>query len=34
MHDFASENYLFAAVKLTKNVDLDKYKYSGCDTGY
>ena len=23
------ENYLFGAVKLTKNADIDKYKYSG-----
>ena len=24
-------NYLFGAVKLTKNADIDKYKYSGYD---
>ena len=26
--DFALENCLFSAVKLIKNVDIDKYKYS------
>ena len=28
------ENYLFGAVSLTKNVDIDKYKYSGYGTGF
>ena len=28
------ENYLFGAVKLTKNADIDKCKYSGCGTGF
>ena len=27
--DFALEDCLFGAVKLTKNADIDKYKYSG-----
>ena len=27
--DFASGSFLFGAVKLTKNVDPDEYKYSG-----
>ena len=27
-------NVLFGAVKLTKNVDIDKYKYSGCEIGF
>ena len=27
--DFASVNSLFGAVKLTKNTDPDKYRYSG-----
>ena len=27
-------NALFVAVKLTKNVDIDKYKYSGCRIGF
>ena len=28
------ENCLFGAVSLTKNVDIDKYKYSGCGIGF
>ena len=28
------ENYLFGAVKLTKNADIDKCKYSGCGIGF
>ena len=28
------ENYLFGAVTLTKNVDIDKYKYFGYVTGF
>ena len=28
------ENSLFGAVKLTKNVDIDKYKYSGYGIGF
>ena len=28
------ENCLFGAVSLTKNVDIDKYKYSGYGTGF
>ena len=28
------ENCLFGAVKLTKNDDIDKYKYSGYGTGF
>ena len=27
--DFASENCLFDAIRLTKNADIDKYKYLG-----
>ena len=27
------ENYLFGGVSLTKNADIDKYKYSGYGTG-
>ena len=27
-------NCLFGAVKLTKNADIDKYKYSGCGIGF
>ena len=34
IHDFASENYLLAAVKLTRTGYLDKYKYSICDIGF
>ena len=33
-HDVTSENCLFDAVKLTKNNDIDKYKYSGYGTGF
>ena len=29
----ALENCLFGAVSLTKNIDIDKYKYSGYDIG-
>ena len=32
--DFAFGNCLFGSVKLTKNADLDKYKYSGYGTGF
>ena len=28
------ENYLFGAVSLTKNADIDKYKYSGYGIGF
>ena len=28
------ENCLFGSVKLTKNPDIDKYKYSGCGIGF
>ena len=28
------ENCLFGAVSLTKNVDIDQYKYSGYGTGF
>ena len=31
--DFALENCLFEAVKLTKNADIDKYKYRGYGIG-
>ena len=30
----ALENCLFGAVSLTKNIDIDKYKYSGYDIGF
>ena len=32
--DFALGNCLFGSVKLTKNADLDKYKYTGCVIGF
>ena len=32
--DFALGNCLFGSVKLTKNADLDKYKYSGYGIGF
>ena len=32
--DFIPGNCLFGSVKLTKNVDLDKYKYSGYSIGF
>ena len=32
--DFTLENCLFCAVKLTKNADVDKYKYFGYGTGF
>ena len=32
--DFTLKNCLFGSVKLTKNADLDKYKYSGYDIGF
>ena len=32
--DFTSGNCLFGSVKLTKNADLDKYKYSGYGIGF
>ena len=32
--DFALENCLFGAVKLTKNADIDKYRYSGYGIGF
>ena len=28
------ENYLFGAVNLSRNADIDKYKYSGYDIGF
>ena len=31
---FTLSNCLFGFVKLTKNLDPDKYKYSGYDIGY
>ena len=32
--DFTLGNSLFGAVKLTKNADFDKHKYSGCGIGF
>ena len=32
--DFILNNCLFGSVKLTKNTDLDKYKYSGYGIGF
>ena len=32
--DHTLQNCLFGPVKLTKNSDIDKYKYSGCGTGF
>ena len=32
--DFTLNNCLFGSVKLTKNADPDKYKYSGCSIGF
>ena len=32
--DFTLGSCLFRSVKLTKNADLDKYKYSGYGTGF
>ena len=32
--DFTEKGYLFGAVKLTKNADTDKYKYSGYSIGF
>ena len=32
--DFTLENCLFGAVKITKNADVDKYKYSGYGIGF
>ena len=32
--DFTLRNCLFISVKLTKNVDLDKYKYTGYNIGF
>ena len=32
--DFTLKDCLFGAVKLTKNVDTDKYKYSSYDIGF
>ena len=32
--DFTLNNCLFGSVKVTKNADLDKYKYSGYGTGF
>ena len=32
--DFTLENCLFGAVKLTKNADVNKYKYSGYGIGF
>ena len=31
--DFTLNNFLSGSVKLSKNADLDKYKYSGYDIG-
>ena len=31
--DFTLRNCLFGSIKLTKNANLDKYKYSGYDIG-
>ena len=28
------ENFLFGAVSLAKNADIDRYKYSGCEIGF
>ena len=32
--DFTLENCLFGGVKITKNTDVDKYKYSGYGIGF
>ena len=32
--DFTLGSFLFGSVKLTKNVDLDKYKYTGYGRGF
>ena len=32
--DFTLNNCLFGSVKLTKETDLDKYKYTGYETGF
>ena len=32
--DVTQGNCLFGAVKVTKNADPHKYKYSGCDKGF
>ena len=32
--EFTLKNSLFGAVKLTKNADPEKYKYSGYETGF
>ena len=32
--NIALENYLFGAIKLTKNADVDNYKYSGYGIGF
>ena len=32
--DFTLGNHLFGSVKLTKNADLDKYKYPGYGIGF
>ena len=32
--DFTLSNCLFESVKLTKNADLDKYKYTGYSIGF
>ena len=32
--DFTLSNCIFGAVKLAKNIDPDKYKYSGIDIGF
>ena len=32
--DFTLGNCLFGSVKLAKNADLDKYKYTGCSIGF
>ena len=32
--DFTFKSCLFGSVKLTKNADLDNYKYNGCNIGF
>ena len=34
INDSTLKNYLFDAVTLTKNVDIEKYKYSGYGNGF
>ena len=33
-HNLTLRNFLFCAVKLTKNADIDKYRYSGYGIGF